>query len=248
MAVFAGVTKVRRYVSDPGTDDTLPAQGTLSWGAITTVSAMAGTTGTDATLVHGDGWQQIIGTMTESFTGDVSTTIGQKQNLIVSSDRTEQISGNHVEMVIGNRNDMVIGAHNHVNLGVRNNTYVNPKSEVHSGEKGSEESGSWFKSVGAEGKFITFDLTIAVSKVEVVIALAFEMIKWGVELGLIKGEAWAFKKETNGCKDEEVALDNKLKAVDSHIKALDTRVGALEPKAVACVATAGADPNATPMI
>ncbi len=59
MGVFAASTKITRAVADPGTDDTLPSPGALSWGGITGVSALAGTTGADAKLVTGDRWQQV---------------------------------------------------------------------------------------------------------------------------------------------------------------------------------------------
>ena len=59
MAVFSGDVKVGRAVKDPGTDKSLPAPGSLSYGAIASTSALAACPGTDAQLIHGDKWIKI---------------------------------------------------------------------------------------------------------------------------------------------------------------------------------------------
>jgi hypothetical protein len=84
MGVFDGQTKIGRRVVDPLTDKKLPLSGALSWGSITTTTALAGTTGLDCKLVHGDRWQEIGGKMTEHYTDNVKSTFDQNWTILVS--------------------------------------------------------------------------------------------------------------------------------------------------------------------
>jgi len=84
MGVFDNSVKIGRRVKDPSTDRTLPGPGSLSFGGITTVGALAGTTGVDCKLVHGDRWQEIKGNMTEHYTLNVNTTIDQNWTIQVN--------------------------------------------------------------------------------------------------------------------------------------------------------------------
>jgi hypothetical protein len=75
MGVFDNQTKVPRRVPDPLTDKKLGNSGSLPWGSFTSITGLAGTTGVDCKLVHGDRWQEIKGNMTEDYTGNVNTNI-----------------------------------------------------------------------------------------------------------------------------------------------------------------------------
>lgn len=84
MGVFNNSVKIGVRVPDPGTDKNLPPPGALSYTGITTAAALAGTTGIDCKLVHGNRWQEIQGNMTEDYTGSVTTNITQNENINVT--------------------------------------------------------------------------------------------------------------------------------------------------------------------
>ena len=58
MSVFDGQIQTPLRVDDPLTDRNMPPAGKLSWTA-KSKTALAGCTGIDAKLVHGDRWQQL---------------------------------------------------------------------------------------------------------------------------------------------------------------------------------------------
>src|ERR1051326_4467200 len=105
MAVFDGTVMTPRAVADPKSDKNLPSPGSLSWGAIKGDGGLAGTTGVDCKLVNGDRWQQVIGSQTETLTGNLNTTVLQSQTHNVLANRTETITGDHTETIVGSRND-----------------------------------------------------------------------------------------------------------------------------------------------
>jgi len=84
MGVFDDSIKTPLRVTDPGTDKAMPDAGSLSYGSMTGSTALAGTTGIDCKLVHGDRWQEIQGSMTEHWTGYVNTTIDQNWTIQVN--------------------------------------------------------------------------------------------------------------------------------------------------------------------
>ena len=79
MPVFDRSIKVPRAVPDPKTDKNLPPPQALSWGAIKSVSALAGTTGVDAKLVHGDRYQVIDANLTTNIAVNEIYDIGNNQ-------------------------------------------------------------------------------------------------------------------------------------------------------------------------
>jgi len=93
MPVFDKTTKTARNVADPGTDKNLPDGGALTYGAMTTLTALAGTTGVDCKLVTGDRWQEIAGNMTEHYTLIVTSTIDQDWNTTVNRNWTINVNG-----------------------------------------------------------------------------------------------------------------------------------------------------------
>ena len=85
MGVFDNSTKIGVRVQDPGTDRSLTPSGALSYPSINTPGALAGTTGIDCKLVHGDRWQQILGNMTENYAGNVNTNIAVDWTIVVGA-------------------------------------------------------------------------------------------------------------------------------------------------------------------
>ncbi len=84
MPVFNNNIKTALRVTDPVTDKNLTPSGSLSYTGITGTTALAGTTGIDCKLVHGDRWQEIKGNMTEHYTLNVKTTIDQNWTILVN--------------------------------------------------------------------------------------------------------------------------------------------------------------------
>jgi len=147
MGVFGKSTKVSRAVTDPGTDDSLPSPGALSWGGITAASGVAGTTGADAKLVKGDRWQQIVGSHTENMTGNVRTTILGGHNRSVNGNQTLHTTGNVTRNIVGNLATTITSAELRTNIGVQNLCHMAPKIRNHAGEELTSEVGSFFRSV-----------------------------------------------------------------------------------------------------
>jgi hypothetical protein len=144
MPVFDSAVKVATAVKDASTDKCLPALGSLSSGAIDSPGALAGTTGSDCKLVHGDRWEQIDGNHTEcvelnrqsSVKGNEARTIMQNQDLTTVGDVKST--------VVGNLNHSVVGAELHTNIGVQNHTRMSPRVEVYAGDKNTEDPGRHF--------------------------------------------------------------------------------------------------------
>lgn len=166
MPVFTKSTKIKRAVSDPGTDDTLPPSGALSWKSITAPSAVAGTTGADAALVNGNMWTQNVGSLTENYTGNVTTAILQNETHTVTGNRKKSITGNHDETVVGNQNLSVIGAHNALYLSPKNDVHASPHNRVNASPEAQQEPSSKVHILGVEFEHKTTEFTITDTSME----------------------------------------------------------------------------------
>ncbi len=124
MAVFDGAVKIGRAVADPGTDQTLPPSGALSFGAIKSNTALASTTGIDAKLVHGDRWQEIAGSLNENIHQNQKTTVDQNHN------RT--VTGNQVVRVVGTTTDTRVDSQLKTFYNSSTFIYNQPRVEQHS--------------------------------------------------------------------------------------------------------------------
>jgi hypothetical protein len=114
MTVFNGITSVKRAVMDPGTDHRLQSPRSLSWAAITTPTALTGTTGDHCDIVHGDRSYRFTGSRTETITGDHKHSVGGNQTIM--------IGGKHKETIVQDCNQSYIGPHLVTNHTVRNET------------------------------------------------------------------------------------------------------------------------------
>ncbi|MEW6366066.1 MAG: hypothetical protein AB1714_15660 [Acidobacteriota bacterium] len=212
MAVFDKSTKIGRRVADPITDDTLPSSGSLSWGSITSDAALAGTTGVDCKLVHGDRWQQIDGNLTENINKDVRTTILCNHNHTVIQNQTNSITGNQNETVTGNRTGTITGSENQTNIGTRNCVQVAPVSRLNSAPDQQQEPTTKIRILGIE-------FTQQQNQYVYTTAIC--------EIYIIKSETWAVKSEQGG-------LTNGVKVIDLAGGGLtfDTKLIQLETKAL----------------
>ena len=147
MSVFDASTKTGREVKDPLSDKTLPPPASLSWKAITTPTALAGTVGIDCKLVHGDRFQQIDKSMIENYGGSVTSTIGGSQTRTVMGSQTFMTIGMQTEtnvtgithLIVGATNRSYIGAHNEIQIAGKNHTFVGVLVENHASPKQENE-------------------------------------------------------------------------------------------------------------
>ena len=239
MAVFDRTVKTARRVTDPGTDRSAPGPGALAWGAIASEAALAGTVGADAALINGDQWSQLTGAGTRNVAKNMTTTI--------TGDHTMRLASNHTETVCGTANTTVIGPNIVTNLDVFNETRIGAHIQVHGGIEWQHDEENEFHYGGMNVTFYT----------EV-----FEHQLWHWEAcaqhNEIKGNhnyfavndnaAILFKFETKALNAEVDAAEANIKALKGDVDALQAKLGALEAKAHGCVATAGPDPNPTPLI
>lgn len=95
-SVFDAANKIPRRVRDPITDDTLPPPGSLNWKQITSATALAGTTGVDCMLVHGDRWQEMTGSLTENYSVDKKITVKGKHTETITGNRSITVTSGNV--------------------------------------------------------------------------------------------------------------------------------------------------------
>lgn len=140
MGAFDGSIKIQRAVKDPQTDHKLPSPKSLSWGEVTGVTGLAGTTGNHCELVHGDHWRQVDGNLQQNIDADLITNVaGDEARTItgnhmhtVTGDHTHSVIGNHTQSVTGNQNTSVIGDAIAMHVGTCTKTYVDSKVETYS--------------------------------------------------------------------------------------------------------------------
>ena len=225
MGVFAGNTQIARRVADPITDDTLPSPGSLSWSAITTPAALAGTVGQDCMLVHGSVWRQIQGMETEFIGGDHMVTVMKTETYTIVKDQILTISGHRIRTVMGNTTDTTIGSHTGVQVGPDNKLNVGPNTETHCAPKAKTDPTSFFDTIS--NIFFTYILNIeaALAKVEIFVNYTgFTLSKF--EAVVIKSEAVGMENSAEGGNLFLCGLENKLDALATRIQAIQPSIGA----------------------
>jgi hypothetical protein len=130
MPVFDKSTKVGRKVKDPGTDKTLPVEKALSYSAMTSTGGLAGATGIDCKLVHGERFQVIDANMTESVGADEKTTITGSETHTVMVNETYTVQGNRSHMVMGTHMLNVFNSSTYLYLGAVSKLHMLTKTET----------------------------------------------------------------------------------------------------------------------
>src|SRR5215471_2473523 len=100
---FGGSPVTPNQAFDPSQDKTTPNLRSLNQGGMSSPAALAGTTGAEVELVHGDWQQQIDGSGTVSILKNLTTTITLKE--------TRTVVGNLIHKVVGTTSDTRIGIH-----------------------------------------------------------------------------------------------------------------------------------------
>ncbi len=147
MPVFDKSTKVGRKVNDPGTDKSLPGGKALSYGAMTSATAVAGTTGLDCKLVHGDRWQQIDGSFTEQTNSNVKTTILADETRNVIGNRTLSTLGSVTGTVASNYTKTVVGSTVRTYVGAAAYTYTSNHVATHASPQCRFEPGVYMHAI-----------------------------------------------------------------------------------------------------
>ncbi|MFZ0731910.1 MAG: hypothetical protein WAM79_06270 [Candidatus Sulfotelmatobacter sp.] len=203
-AVFDGKTKVGRAVADPQMDDTLPNPGSLMFPAIATPVAVTGTIGALATLVHGDRWEQLDGSLMEITNTNVTTTIMGNETREITGNQTLTTSSNVTNTIVGNMNHTVVGAELHTNVGVQNHTRMAPRVETYAGEENKEEPGIHIHSIDQWIKSNNLNAEVVGYKIEAV-ATKYEALGYHLDLVGAKTEAEEVKDVLEGLKTQAVA-------------------------------------------
>jgi|SRR5579863_2233475 len=233
MGVFDNSVKTPLKVKDPGTDKTLSPSGALSYGAMTTPAGVAGCTGIDAKLVHGDRWQQVEQNHTTNIIGNDLFNVVQNQ--------THTIGANQTAMVAGTVNHTVVGAHNFLQVGAKTDVHVAPHSRMNTSPDSQQEPTNKMRIFGVEFEQKDTENTIITTKMEIVgmgqsfVGLANENV--GVSTGL-KGISY---EGVLG-----IAIEPKLSEVE--LKPLHVFLGGGEAKAAAGHAAVVPSVNAVPHV
>src|SRR5882724_6261925 len=125
MNVFNNEIKHDRKVKDPMSDSELPPSGSLDWANIASEDAfkgvhgkVAGATGGDCKLIHGDLWEDIDGeektVITKSETHHViesrETTIGEDETFTVTGDFNQTVTGEHMTLNVGEKTEVFMNS------------------------------------------------------------------------------------------------------------------------------------------
>jgi hypothetical protein len=239
MGVFDAKSKTKREVSDPGNDKKLPTSGALSWGSIKTPGALSGTTGASCELVSGDRWHQTTGKHFEQT--------AESHKHIVGGDQTVTIAGDHKQVICGTCSQNMIGPHLVTNMNARNETRLGAVTRVHGElELVDDEDGKIHYGLR---QYTLYEMTHEVEGIHFEFAAEHLEIKANhFYASGLDASAVLTQFQTRALNAEVDTTEADIKGLKGDIKALQTKLGAMEAKATACVATAGVDPNPTPLI
>ncbi|HUA20139.1 MAG TPA: hypothetical protein VMB25_15430 [Bryobacteraceae bacterium] len=214
-------------VTDPGTDKTLPSGGSLSYGAIASPGGLAGGSGIDGKLVHGDRWQTIDQNQTTMITGN--------DILSITGNQTVTISTNHTLTIVGNVVSTVIGAHNLLQVGAQNQIHVDPHCRLDSSPECQTEPTNKMRLFGVEFEVKSTENTITGNKIEIV--------GTGLEINGFTEEITGMNMEMkviDYCLVPAVALEQKIISLEvepfyAHTFGAEVDAGAGEAKVVPTV-------------
>ena len=239
MSVFDNTIRVKRRVPDPATDKTLSGSGALAYSSMTSVSGLAGCTGIDAQLIHGDRWTQVDKNHTEQISVNAKLTIGGNQTIMVGANQTETIGGTC--------NETIIGPHIIANMNVYNETRIGAHIQTHGGIEWVHDKENEWHYGGLQWTFYSIMHEIEIEHLE--LAAGHNEVKGQHNYFSVNdNSAVLFQFQTKALNAEADGMDAAIKGVQGDVKALQGKVGALEAKATAAIPTAGADVNPTPLL
>ena len=211
MSTFNGKTKIDREVADPKTDHTLPSSRSLSWRAITTPAALAGTNSAQCELVHGDKWYEINGNHTEN----------------IAKNQTIKVVGKHKETLVESCYQNIIGPHIVLNNTVRNETLLGTHSRVY-GDKQQSDDSTGTITQQAENITLVYLLTLEAD----LLKLEFEVMHFELKvlhdtIEVVSNEIKVTEEKEVGIEDNFAALANKVCALNNMVQAMNIDIGGL---------------------
>lgn len=204
-------------------DNKLPDSGALTWKHVNTPSDLAGTTGIDCKLVHGDRWQEIAGAMTEHFTGDVTSnvdgnvghTVGMNETRNIALELTETVQG-EATLNYSDRRTLNVYVKDEVNVyGSREVLITGLDEETYNVHREIDEP-TKFETVFSETGWKTFILELCPLKVE----------SCGLHVGVtvLNVEAEILEQTGKGICNRIGGLLAKIPCVTSTISAIDMKL------------------------
>lgn len=220
MSVFNANVLVPRAVPDPATDYMLPDPGSLSYGAITSQSALSSTNGVDALLVNGNRDRQMNGNESTRITQDRSHTVGGNQQKKVAGNKTENVVGNFLQTTIGNLHRSIIGA--------TNDLHTAAHTIEHKAQQLIQEPVEYLhnvKSLIAKNveHYDFYDLY------QLICGQATNLIGTNLDFKGVQGAALGLVGEKHGITLWEKDLEGDIGELRTKLHALDSRVGAIQP-------------------
>ena len=227
---FGGDVQTQTRANGAPQDNAPKRFGSLSAGAMTSVTALAGTNGVDVAKVTGDTWFQRTGNETENISGWL--------HLTVSGDEVHKILGNLTHRVVGTTNDTRVDTHNQTNIAPRNDCFMHTRTEVHhqpecreqkteDNEKGNDvfhvdsKVFAWhLLMIDTFGMRFEFNTTMNFEKKFINVGANIFVIEdraFAVEMAEIKGSLGALGTEIKA---------GKIKAAATHIKAIAGNINA----------------------
>ncbi len=220
MPAFNGQVLTPLAVPDPGTDHRLPSPGALSYGGITGTSAVAGTNGAHATLIHGNNDCQTNGNESTRITQNRSHTIGGNQDKKICGNKTENVVLNFLQTTIGNLHRTVIGATNDI--------YTSAHSIEHKANQVLKEVAAYFHDVDEHYRK-NKEHHDEYKYYQLYARQVTNFIGWNLDFKAIQTAAIGALAEAHGFCHAEKALDTKISGIEGKIDALNSRVGAIQP-------------------
>ena len=220
MSVFAADIQTPLAVKDPGTDYKLPPPGSLSYGAITAESALAGTNGVDTLLVTGDRDRQM--------NGNESTRVAQNRSHTIQGNQQKKVVGNKLENVIGNFTQTTFQNLSRSVIGMTNDLHTGTHTIAHKANQMLQEPVKYLHDVQehlrkCESKTDEFN-HYQLHAVTVVNSIESNTDFKGLQTAAIAASA-----EKAGLSADSYFAKIHDAAVDQRFEALDSKIGAIQP-------------------
>jgi hypothetical protein len=218
MAVFSANILTATRANSILTDNAAPGFGALSPGAMTSTSAVSGTTGVDSKLIHGDRWQEIQGNQTENIKNDLTTHIKESETWTVEENLDLTIKGKTTDNRVED-----VKEYFHAESRFE---YFGEHTDQHHEQDHQINPTHTFDILNIEGEFKNIDLAIKALSIEakggVIDATVSKAEAWGAG-----AEAWGIQVGAGGFHNEAVAMDVSEKALDQRLDGIDDKIAAL---------------------
>ena len=224
MAVFSSNVLTATGANALAQDSASPDFGALSAKAMTSSTAVSGTTGVDSKLIHGDRWQEIEGNQTENIKNDLNTHIKENETWVVDEKLDLTVKGKTID----NRIE-VVNEYFHAESKFE---YFGEHTDQHHEKDHQINPTLTFDILHTEGEMKNVDLAIKGLAIEakgmVLDATVGKAEAWGAG-----AEAWGaqvsaggFVNEAFGLNVKEKAGDHDMRLVHADIAALNAQIGA----------------------